>query len=236
MFDSLVVTQTQKPGTRTLLGLPAALALHVAVGLVYFAANLFAMPEVVPPPYPALFAPPAQDVVLVTQEELDRRRNATERPQEHKPVESEFTAPADVPTEVLPGEATPVSTEGAPPLTGREVVVDQLPEGYREPAVTRAVPVVHSYNLLEPPRLLSRVNPTYPRALEAMGVTGRVALELEVDESGTVVAVRVMGSPHPLLAQAAEEAVRQWRYSRPMVAGGGQVRVVMTVNVTFQVR
>jgi protein TonB len=53
-----------------------------------------------------------------------------------------------------------------------------------------------------------------------------------VDEEGSVSTLKVL-SGHPLLVDAALQAVKQWRYS-PTVMNGEPVPVIATVTVIFR--
>lgn len=54
--------------------------------------------------------------------------------------------------------------------------------------------------------------PDYPDIAKSMGLKGTVQLQAIVKPDGTVREVHVLGG-HPMLAVAAEQAVRRWRYS-----------------------
>jgi TonB family protein len=60
-------------------------------------------------------------------------------------------------------------------------------------------------------RLLGRVEPEYPAEALAAHRTGNVILEVQVAEDGSVSNIRTL-SGDPILATAATEAVRNWRY------------------------
>jgi TonB family protein len=60
-------------------------------------------------------------------------------------------------------------------------------------------------------RLLRRTEPQYPPAALASHRAGNVVLEVQVAEDGSVSSIRTL-SGDPLLAAAASEAVRNWRY------------------------
>jgi TonB family protein len=60
-------------------------------------------------------------------------------------------------------------------------------------------------------RILSRTEPQYPREALAAHRAGDVVLEVQVAEDGSVSNIRTL-SGDPLLAAAATEAVRKWRY------------------------
>lgn len=111
----------------------------------------------------------------------------------------------------------------------------QDPKGPR-PEVPATPPVLRAFEVL-PLRPLFQPSPSYPAAAAAMGLTGRVVLELLVDETGAVREARVVESTSPLFEAAALEAVRRWRYSRPVDArSGASVACLLTVTVHFRLR
>jgi len=80
-------------------------------------------------------------------------------------------------------------------------------------------------------RLINQVQPTYPPLARAARVQGTVILQVVVDESGRVRETKVI-SGHPLLTQAAVDAVTQWVYS-PTLLNGEPIPVIGTVTVRF---
>ncbi|HYU47103.1 MAG TPA: TonB family protein [Terriglobales bacterium] len=60
-------------------------------------------------------------------------------------------------------------------------------------------------------RLRDRIEPQYPAAALAAHRSGEVVLEVLVAEDGSVASIRIL-TGDPLLAAAAADAVRQWRY------------------------
>jgi TonB family protein len=85
---------------------------------------------------------------------------------------------------------------------------------------------------VEPPRQLSRVEPVYPAEAIAAGVEGMVYIEAVLAKNGSVQNATVVKG-HPLLNQAALDAVRQWRYTATRL-NGVPVNVVMTIIVNFR--
>lgn len=81
-------------------------------------------------------------------------------------------------------------------------------------------------------KLLQEVRPQYPDAAKKAGVEGIVWLEAMIDREGKVEQVNVI-SGHPLLAQAAVEAVRQWRYA-PTYVGERPVAVTTVIRLAFR--
>lgn len=60
--------------------------------------------------------------------------------------------------------------------------------------------------------LLTRVEAEYPQALQQRDIHGSVRLRLTISAKGAVEQVELLGG-NPILAEAAEKAVRQWIYS-----------------------
>ena len=80
-------------------------------------------------------------------------------------------------------------------------------------------------------RLINKVEPVYPQLARNARVQGQVVLTAIISKDGTIQDLRVM-SGHPLLVQAALDAVRQWRY-KPFLLNGEPVEVETTVTVDF---
>ncbi len=60
-------------------------------------------------------------------------------------------------------------------------------------------------------KVVNRVVPQYPELARTMNLRGTVRVEALVLPNGSVKAVEVKGG-HPVLAQAAENAIRKWRW------------------------
>jgi protein TonB len=79
--------------------------------------------------------------------------------------------------------------------------------------------------------LINRVQPSYPPLARQTRISGTVRLHAIISKAGTVQQLEVM-SGHPLLVQAALDAVRQWKY-RPTTLNGEPVEVDTTIDVIF---
>jgi TonB family protein len=79
--------------------------------------------------------------------------------------------------------------------------------------------------------LVRRVEPVYPQAARAARVQGVVLLRAVINKSGQPVDLSVI-SGHPLLNDAAVQAVRQWEY-RPAMFNGQPIEIITTVTVNF---
>ncbi|MGH9795256.1 MAG: TonB family protein [Candidatus Acidiferrales bacterium] len=83
-------------------------------------------------------------------------------------------------------------------------------------------------------KLAHVVKPGYPERAKREGIEGWVWVYVSIDESGQVEGWNVI-SGHPWLAEAAVDAVRQWRYE-PTVLDGQPVKVCTVVKVVFSLR
>jgi TonB family protein len=62
-------------------------------------------------------------------------------------------------------------------------------------------------------KIVNKVVPVYPSTARNMSLTGTVKLEALVLANGTVKSIQVKGG-NPLLAQAAQNAVREWKWAK----------------------
>jgi len=81
--------------------------------------------------------------------------------------------------------------------------------------------------------LIKRVQPKYPPGALAVHAQGAVQIEATINKEGNVVNLKVL-SGDPVLAQAALEAVRQWRY-KPYYLDGDPVEIQTQITVNFKV-
>ena len=70
---------------------------------------------------------------------------------------------------------------------------------------------VHAASAQDGRRAVKNPSPAYPEMAKQMHVAGAVKLEVSVNPSGHVTAVKVLGG-HPLLASSAERTIRNWVY------------------------
>jgi periplasmic protein TonB len=83
----------------------------------------------------------------------------------------------------------------------------------------------------EPGDLLVRVQPQYPIAAKLAHVQGPVVLQALIGRDGAIERLRLV-SGHPMLADAALAAVRQWRF-RPYVLNNEAIEVETQITVNF---
>jgi TonB family protein len=81
-------------------------------------------------------------------------------------------------------------------------------------------------------KLIRKVSPAYPREAAAKDIHGTVELRVLIGKDGSVNVEKVL-SGDPLLAPAAIDAVRQWRY-KPLLLNGQPAAVQTTITVNFE--
>jgi len=80
-------------------------------------------------------------------------------------------------------------------------------------------------------KLANQARPVYPPLARQARIQGTVKLEAVISKDGTIEELKVV-SGHPLLIQAALDAVKQWRY-QPTLLNGVPVEVITTIDVNF---
>lgn len=85
------------------------------------------------------------------------------------------------------------------------------------------------------PRVVHRVEPSYPEEARAARLQGEVVIELIADAEGLVQEARVTQGVEgaPMLAEAAVEAIRQWRFE-PLRIDDRPVPMIVTISVRFR--
>lgn len=98
----------------------------------------------------------------------------------------------------------------------------------------QAIPGQESYSMasLQVGQLAYFPQPSYPVEAARARTEGTVALRILVDQTGTIERVRLLSGP-ALLAPAAINAVRQWRY-RQTLLNGRPVGTIEDVAITFR--
>jgi periplasmic protein TonB len=102
------------------------------------------------------------------------------------------------------------------------------PQVVLRPADNVKPPVI---SVLEQGVVISRVQPLYPHIAIVNRIQGTVHLNAVIASNGRLEELRVL-SGHPMLAQAALDAVRQWKF-RPYVLNGQPIPVQTEVIVNF---
>ncbi len=193
---------------------------------------LMAPPPPPPPPPPASVAA-AKVVKVVESDILNGRLRAPSKIPQNVQIIREDEAPPD-----LSGGGVPGGVPGGIPggQLGGVIggILSSSPHAAAVPKLMAPVPTKRirvSQGVTEG-RLISRVEPQYPKLARAARIQGQVVLSAVISKTGEIENL-VLVSGHPLLAPAAIEAVKQWRY-RPYLLNGEPVEVETTINVNFE--
>jgi periplasmic protein TonB len=148
------------------------------------------------------------------------------------PIPRAFSAHNNGDADLLPpGLYGPGVPGGTGDRTGGGSVLEAFGTGLTPP-----LPLAPS---VRPPRishvmegnLIRRVQPEYPALAKQARIQGTVVLRAVIDRDGVIQNLQMI-SGHPLLVQAAMNAVRQWRY-RPFYLNDQAVEVETEVRVNF---
>ena len=84
-------------------------------------------------------------------------------------------------------------------------------------------------------KALKRVQPTYPEESLKHNVTGKVIVQILVDENGKVPDAKVTQAPDQLTGQAVVDAAKQWEFKPPPKVQGRQVCYESTLSFKFEI-
>jgi protein TonB len=146
-------------------------------------------------------------------------------------------APRRIPITIaqITGPEAPAPMNGLPMRSDADgnAAAQEAFETQRHVSVAPAAPKgpVHLSSGVVSGLLLKKTTPIYPPIAVAARVEGTVVLAATISASGTIQNLHVV-SGHPMLQQAALDAVSYWRY-RPFLLNGQPVEVETTINVIF---
>jgi protein TonB len=239
MFEELVVSgakeKTNKPWTVIVSMILQVffLVILILIPLIYTEALPRAMMSSIllaPPPPPPPPPPPAVQVVKI------------------KPVVRLMDAGKLVAPKVIPKDVNIIKEEELPPDAGMQGIAGGVPGGVAGGSMGGVLGGVIGGGKAPPPpkvtpkrvmvggnvqaaRLVNKVQPLYPPLARQTRISGTVKLHAIIGKDGSVQQL-VMVSGHPLLVQAALDAVRQWRY-QPTLLNGEPVEVDTEIDVIF---
>jgi periplasmic protein TonB len=239
MFDEMVVSspnpkKTNKPWTviLSMIFQVAFLAVLILIPLIYTEAlpkTMMATLLVAPPPPPPPPPPPIAQIVHV-------------KPQVHLMDAGKLVTPKVIPKDIK------IIKEDAPDMSSMGMqggVVGGVAGGQMggviggviggvggappppKPAQTR----IRQGGQVQAAKLVNKVQPLYPPLARQTRISGTVRLHAIIAKNGTVEQLEVI-SGHPLLVQAALDAVRQWKYQATTL-NGENVEVDTTIDVIF---
>jgi periplasmic protein TonB len=242
MFEDSLIESGGKLRTKRLsttilsfLGQCCLLGLLILVPLIYTDAlpkqQLMTFLVAPPPPPPPPPPPAAAPVKVVKQIQSDI-------------INGQLRQPTKIPqkVQIIKEEETP------PPMMGSGGVVGGVPGGVPGGSMggviggiigstSAAVPKVATPQRVRVSLgvsqglLIKKVTPNYPPLARQARIQGTVLLQAEISKEGTIQNLQLI-SGHPMLAPAAIEAVKQWRY-KPYLLNGEPVAVETQVQVVF---
>jgi protein TonB len=239
MFDEMVVSspnpkKTNKPWTviLSMIFQTAFLAVLILIPLIYTEAlpkTMMATMLTAPPPPPPPPPPPIAQVVHI-------------KPQVHLMDAGKLVTPKVIPKDIK------ISKEDAPDMSSMGMqggVVGGVAGGQMggviggviggvggappppKPTQTR----IRQGGNVTAAKLVNKVQPLYPPLARQTRISGTVRLHAIIGKNGQVEQLEVI-SGHPLLVQAALDAVKQWRYQATTL-NGEPVEVDTTIDVIF---
>jgi len=84
-----------------------------------------------------------------------------------------------------------------------------------------------------PPRLLTPIEPTYPRGMRIRGQEGDVTARVLVRADGSVAGAELIETTHPQFSAAVREVIRAARFA-PALRAGRPVAAWVTLRVRFR--
>jgi periplasmic protein TonB len=184
----------------------------------------------VAPPPPPPPPPPAAAVVHVKQIQTDivngELRTPTKIPQKVKMIQEDEAPPAMATTGVVGGVPGGVPGGSMGGVIGS--VLSSTPVAVPKIATPTRVRVSSGVST---GLLIRKVPPAYPPLARQARIQGVVVLQAQISKEGNIQNLQLI-SGHPMLAPAAIEAVKQWKY-KPYLLNGEPVEVDTQVQVNF---
>jgi len=186
---------------------------------------LVAPPPPPPPPPPAAAA--VQHVKVIQTDIVNGElRTPTKIPQKIKMIQEDEAPPAMASTGVVGGVPGGIPGGSMGGVIGS--VLSSTPTVAPHIATPQRVRVSSG---VSNGLLIRKVNPTYPPLARQARIQGTVVLQAQISKDGSIENLQLI-SGHPMLAPAAIEAVKQWKY-KPYLLNGEPVEVDTQVQVNF---
>jgi len=178
-----------------------------------------------PPPPPPPAAAPVRVVKIASEMVNGQLRTPTKIPQKVQMIKEE-EAPPDLGGGVAGGVPGGIPGGSAGGVIGGILSSTQM----AVPKVATPTRVRVSQGVSSG-LLIRKVQPVYPPLARQARIQGQVVLHAEISKDGTITNLQLI-SGHAMLAPAAIEAVKQWRY-KPYLLNGEPVAVETEVIVNF---
>ncbi|MBZ5663493.1 MAG: energy transducer TonB [Acidobacteriia bacterium] len=179
-----------------------------------------------PPPPPPPAAAPVKVVKMVSEVVNGQLRAPTKIPNKVQMIKEE-EAPPDLGAGGVPG-GVPGGIPGGSAGGVIGGIISSTPVAVPKVATPQRVRVSSGVST---GLLIKKVTPNYPQLAKQARIQGSVVLQAEISKEGTIQNLQLI-SGHPMLAPAAIEAVKQWRY-KPYLLNGEPVAVETQVVVNF---
>ncbi|MFZ0705015.1 MAG: energy transducer TonB [Candidatus Korobacteraceae bacterium] len=181
-----------------------------------------------PPPPPPPAATPEIKVVKKMTTELDNGelRTPTKIPKKIQMIKEDETPPSTGVAGVVGGVPGGVPGGSMGGVLGG--IISGTPTAVPKVATPQRVRVSQG---VSQGLLIHQVKPSYPPLARQARIQGMVVLQAVIGKDGNIQNLKVV-SGHPMLAPAALEAVKQWKY-KPYYLNGEPVEVDTTINVNF---
>src|SRR5271166_5672325 len=178
-----------------------------------------------PPPPPPPAAVPEIKIVRKMQSDLDngQLRTPTAIPKKVAMIKEDEAPPPSTGVGGVPGGVPGGAMGGV--LGG---IISNAPAVVPKAATPQRVRVSQG---VSQGLLIRQVKPVYPQLARAARIQGTVVLQALISKDGSIENLHLV-SGHPMLAPAAIDAVKQWKY-KPYFLNGEPVEVETTINVNF---
>jgi protein TonB len=211
----------------------------IAIGIMVLLPLIFteALPKqmtmsflVAPPPPPSPPPPAAAPVHVVRQIQTDivngALRTPTKIPQKIQMIKEDEAPPQMASSGVVGGVPGGIPGGQMGGVIGG--IISSTPVAVPKVATPQRVRVSQGVST---GLLVRRVNPTYPPLARQARIQGTVVLHAVISKDGSIEGLTLI-SGHPMLAPAAIDAVKQWKY-KPYLLNGEPVEVDTEVLVNF---
>ena len=241
MFEDSLIESGRRLRTKRGLTTTISFVLQVClIGILVLIPLLFteALPKtqlmtflVAPPPPPPPPPPAAAPVKVVKQIQTDI-------------INGQLRTPTKIPEKVQMIK----EEEAPPPMTSMAGVVGGVPGGVPGGQMGGVIGGIISSTPVAVPKaatpqrvrvsqgvtqglLIRKIQPNYPPLARQARIQGSVLLQAVISKDGAIENLRLI-SGHPMLAPAALDAVKQWRY-KPYILNGEPVEVETQITVNF---
>jgi protein TonB len=169
--------------------------------------------------------------VIHRQLDLEKLKAPEKIPRYIADIEEDLTPPS---SGSVPGSVPSADTGGVP---GSAIgIFGPVPTGVAPPPPVKTPtaatpPRIRVGGIVQEANLIRRVQPVYPALARQARIQGAVHFTAIIGRDGAIQNLQLING-HPLLVEAARQAVSQWRY-KPTLLNGEPVEVVTQIDVNF---